>query len=365
MELAQIATIAGGLLVGGAFGAIVQRTNYCIMGAVADFAISGDLRRMRAWMLAIAVAVLGTQGLHLAGAIDLSATFYRASVLPLGGLLLGGLMFGFGMVIACGCVSRSLVNAGSGDLRALVAVLVLGLVGYMTMRGILAMPRVWFSRPTAVDLSSLGVTDTGLGPLLASATGLPSHWAGVAAAAVVVVALAAFALTDRGFRGERRYLFASVSLGLLICAGWLVTGVLGADEFEPQPLLSLRFVAPTGESLQYLMLFTGSSASFGVATVGGVVGGALVAALASGSFRLRAFEDVHDLARYLVGGALMGAGGVLALGCTVGQGMSGVSTLALGSFIATAAIIAGGVLGVRYLEQGSLLGAVRAAAGRA
>ena len=365
VESTQLATIAGGLAIGGAFGAIVQRTNYCIMGAVADYALKGDLERMRAWMLAIAVAVLSSQALDAAGLVDLSQSFFRGASLPLGGLVAGGLMFGFGMVIACGCASRSLVNAGSGDLRALITVATIGICGYVAMRGVLAPARAWWSDATAVDLSGLGLSDSGLGALLAAASGLAPATARGIVAAVVAAGLAALALRDPRFRRAHRYLFASTTLGLLIGAGWLVTGVLGADEFEPQPLTSLRFVAPTGDALQYLMLYTGSYVTFGIATVGGVLLGAFAAAVLSGTFELRAFEDLHDLRRYLAGGALMGVGGVLALGCTVGQGMSGVSTLAAGSFIATAAIVAGGVLGVHYLERGSLSGALRGVVGQA
>jgi len=364
VEPTQVATIAGGLAIGGAFGAIVQRTNYCIMGAVADYALKGDLERMRAWMLAIAVAILSSQALHAAGLVDLSQSFFRAPVLPLGGLLAGGLMFGFGMVIACGCASRSLVNAGSGDLRALITVATIGICGYVAMRGVLAPARAWWSDVTALDLASFGLDDSGLGTLLAAASGLAPATADAIAAVAVALALSVIALRDARFRRARRYLFASATLGLLIGSGWLVTGVLGADEFDPRPPESLRFVAPTGDTLQYLMLFTGSYLTFGIATVGGVLLGSFAAALATGSFELRAFEDLHDLRRYLAGGAMMGVGGVLALGCTVGQGMSGVSTLAVGSFIATAAIVAGGMLGVRYIEQGSLSGALRAAAGQ-
>jgi len=365
VESGQIGVIASGFAIGIAFGAIVQRTNYCIMGAVADYAISGDLRRMRAWMLAIAVAIVGTQALHLGAAVDLHQAFFRAPLLPLGGLVLGGLAFGFGMVIACGCSSRSLVNAAGGDLRALVTLIVMGLTGYMTVRGLLAPARIWLNEASGLNLASIGLSDSGLGSVLAASSGLSEHAATVAALLATALPLAVFALGDAGFRRQRRYLIASVSLGLLIGSGWFVTGVLGADDFEPHPLLSLRFVAPIGDSLQYLMLFTGIQVSFGVATVGGVLTGAFAASIASGSFRLRGFEDVQETGRYLAGGALMGVGGVLSMGCTVGQGMSGVSTLAVGSFIAVAAIICGGILGIRYLEQGSFTGALRAVARRA
>lgn len=355
--------VAGGLVVGAVLGATIQRSNYCLMGAVADYAISGRLLRMRAWMLTIAVAVLACQGLHLAGVVDLSASFYRGPVLAWLALPLGGLLFGFGMVIACGCSSRSLVNFACGDLRALIALLFMGVFGYATMRGLLAYPRLWLEQAATLDTTRIGLAGQGLPEVLAG-TESAGAAATLGASLLVAAPLLWFALADAAFRRERALLSGSLIIGLTVAAGWLVTGVLGADDFEPAPLVSLRFVAPVGETLQYLMVFTGSRADFGIATVAGVIAGAGLMALARGEFAWRAFEDLHDLRRYTLGGALMGVGGVLSLGCTVGQGLSGVSTLSLGSFVALAGIITGGIVGVRYLEQGSLLGAVRATFGR-
>ena len=356
-------TVVGGLAVGALLGATVQRSGYCMMGAVADYAISGALGRMRAWMLTIAVAILACQGLHLAGAVDLSQTFYRAATLPWISQPLGGALFGFGMVIACGCASRSLVNCATGDLRALVSLLVMGFTGYATMRGLLAYPRLWLSDATAVDVGRLGLSGQGL-PEIAAGGGPAGALPTLLVALLVVAALLTFVLADRDFLRERGHLAAATIIGCCIAAGWWVTGVLGHDEFEPSEPESLRFVAPVAQSLQYLMTWTGSRADFGVATVGGVLLGAFASAWLRGELALRAFEDRYDLGRYLAGGALMGVGGVLAMGCTVGQGLTGVATLSLGSFLALAGIIGGGFLGVRYLEQGSLLGAMRATLGR-
>jgi uncharacterized membrane protein YedE/YeeE len=154
-------------------------------------------------------------------------------------------------------------------------------------------------------------------------------------------------------------------IGVLVPLGWLITGVVGADEFEPVPLVSFTFIAPVGHSLQYLMTFTGATITFGIATVGGVIVGAFLSALAARELRLESFADAADFKRHLIGGALMGFGGVLALGCTIGQGVTGMSTLALGSVIAWLSIMAGGVYCIRYLETGSLRGALGALFGRA
>jgi uncharacterized membrane protein YedE/YeeE len=360
MEISpKIILILGGLLIGGMFGAIVQRTNYCIMGAVADYAISGNLLRMRAWMLSIGTAIACSQAVHLLGWVDLSSSFYRASTIPWIGLLSGGLLFGFGMVIACGCTSRSLVNFASGDLRALIALIIMAIFAYMTLNGLLAFPRVWLTSATQIDLSNYDIPGQGITTLVRLAVGIDAAWVETVVVIIICTFLFWFTLKDKDLRSEPRYLFAAAVLGLLIAAGWLTTGVLGHDEFEPVPLTSLRFVAPTGNTLQYLMTFTGAQITFGVATVIGVILGGFSSALSQGQFKYLAFEDLHDLRRYMLGGAMMGVGGVLALGCTVGQGLSGLSTLSLGSFLATGSIISGGILGVRYLESGSLAGALR------
>jgi len=169
-----------------------------------------------------------------------------------------------------------------------------------------------------------------------------------------------FCFGNAAFRASRRDIAAGLILGALVPAGLYATGVIGYDEFEPLPLTSYTFVAPVGNAIQYLMTFTGSTIDFGIATVGGVIAGAFLAAKASGRFRFESFMAAGDMLRHMIGGALMGMGGIMALGCTIGQGLTGMSTLALGSVIALASIVAGGVFGMKYLEEGSLGGAFRA-----
>jgi hypothetical protein len=153
---------------------------------------------------------------------------------------------------------------------------------------------------------------------------------------------------------------AGAIIGILVPAAWYATGVIGYDDFDPTPLGSFTFVNPTGESIMYLMTFSGATINFGIAVVGGVIAGAFVMAMATRSFQIESFTDANDMIRHLIGAALMGTGGILAMGCTIGQGITGMSTLALGSLIALAAIIAGGVYGMKYLEEGSLGGALAA-----
>lgn len=339
------------LPIGFAFGAVSQRTNFCTMGAVSDAVIFGDWRRLRAWLLAIAVAIAGSQVLMSMGLIDLGQSIYLSDRLLWAAALLGGLLFGVGMVFAGGCGSRNLVRVGSGDLRALFIVLVLGISANMTLYGLTALPRVALTNATAMDLQEHGLASQALPDLIVPA------WGGVTAVwgwlfgLGLALALAAFCLASATFRRSPRDMIAGLVVGLTVVAGWWVTGVLAVDEFEPQPLTSLTFVAPVGDSLIYLMTFTGDRISFGVAAVAGVILGAYVMAMLRGEFRLQGFADSADLLRSLAGAFLMGFGGVTALGCTIGQGVTGLSTLSLGSMIAFASLIAGGVLGVHLLDR--------------
>jgi uncharacterized membrane protein YedE/YeeE len=353
-----------GFLVGLAFGAVAQRTNFCTMGGVSDMIVLGDLRRFRAWLLAIAVAMLGSEALHVAGVIDLGKSIYLTPNFGWLGAIVGGLMFGFGMTLAGGCGSRTLVRFGAGNLKSLIVVMVLAISAYMTLRGLIGLVRVAIIEPTNVDLKRLGLNSQGIPEFVAALAGMTSNAARATVAMVAVATLLWFCFKDADFRHSRKDVVAGVLIGALIPSGWFVTGVIGADDFEPTPLASLTFVAPVGDAVVYLMLFTGTKINFGIAAVGGVIAGACVAALGSRTFRIESFSDARDMLRHLAGGALMGVGGVLALGCTIGQGITGLSTLALGSIIAFASIIAGSVCALKYLAEGSLGGALRALGSR-
>ena len=323
---ARTAVASAAFVAGLVFGAVVQRTHFCTMGAIADLTLFGDGRRMRAWLLAIAVGLLGSQALAAAGIVDLSDTFYRASDILWLGALAGGLMFGFGMTLTGGCVSRNLVRLGAGNLKSLVVLLVTSVTAYITMNGFLSLARVRLE-----DVGGMTSDDQGLAALL----GLDGR-AAFAVALVIAVAIAAYCFKDRKFRASGKDVTAGLVLGALIPIGWLITGLLGADEFEPEPLASFTFVAPVARSLIYLMTYPAAPISFGIAAVGGVIVGGFLAARLGGDFRLEGFSGQDDLVRHLIGAAMMGVGGVLGLGCTIGQGMTGLSTLALGSVLTTA-----------------------------
>ena len=340
-----------GFIIGIVFGAIVFRTNFCTMGSISDMLSFGDSRRFRAWLLSIAVALAGAQGLQYAGLVDLSQSIYLTPSFNWVGNIVGGLMFGFGMVLAGGCASRNLARVGSGDIRSLIVLTVMGIFAYMTLRGLIAVGRVEIETLVTTDLTQAGLSSQGLGEIVAGLTGLDAATAHAAVFAIVLALLLIASFASKAFRSSPVHILSGLGIGLCVVAGWWATGVLGADEFDPTPLASLTFVAPTGNALQYLMTFSGSSINFGIATVGGTILGAFLAAVAMGRFRLTTFADVPDTLRNFVGAMLMGVGGVVALGCTVGQAITGVSTLALGSMLAFAAIVAGGIAGIKYMER--------------
>jgi len=341
----------GGLLIGFAFGAVVYRTNYCAMGSLSDIHNFGDYRRFRAWLLAAATALVGATALDAAGVVDLARSMYLAPSFNWVGHIVGGLIFGIGMVLAGGCPSRNLARAGGGDLRALMTLVVLGLVAFMTIAGVLAPARVVIERATSVALA--GAPTQSLGDLLSAHTGVARGWAKAVVAALIAAAALAYCFADAKFRASPLHILSGVAVGLTVVAGWSLTG-LAYDEMaaRPTPPISLTYIRPVGDTLQWLALYTATPMpGFGVASVLGALLGAFAAALAMGRFRLATFADTDDTLRNLLGAALMGVGGVMALGCTVGQSVTGVSTLALGSFVTFATIVAGGFIGLRLLER--------------
>lgn len=349
----QIALSFSGLLIGTVFGAVVYHTNYCAMGAISDAVTFGDRRRLRSWLLAIAVAVLAAHVLQAMGIVDLSKSLYLPSALDWAGALLGGLLFGYGMVFAGGCASKNLVRVGGGDLRALLTLVVLGVSAYVAIGGLFGPVRAELVRWTAIDLAPLGVSNQGLGAIAAKLSGAGSTTASMALAGMLALGLALYCFADKGFRTSKLHVLAGLGVGLCVAAGWAATGAL-ADEFAvkaTQPA-SLTFVRPTGDSLEWLMRFTAAPwPSFAVTCVAGTVLGAFLVAKASGRYRRATFVDVADTRRNLMGAVLMGIGGIMATGCTMGQAVTGVSTLSLGSLLAFAGILGGGVLGVKALER--------------
>jgi uncharacterized protein len=345
-----IAWLAFGL--GLVFGLVGNKTNFCTLGAVSDVVNMGDWNRMRMWMLAVAVAIFGTAALQLSGLLDISKTIYTGSRLIWFSNLLGGLTFGIGMTLASGCGSKTLIRIGGGNLKSLVVFVFLGVAAYMTMRGLFGVWRVRWIDSVALQLES--GQDV---PALLAASGMAADTALLAAAGIIGGLLLVLALASReAWRGE--VLLGGIVVGLVVVAGWYVSGHIGYVEEHPMTLEeafigtnsgraeSFTFVAPLGYTLELLMLWSDASriVTFGIASALGVVAGSALYAVATRSFRIESFRDPGDLMRHLIGAVLMGFGGVTAFGCTIGQGVTGFSTLAVGSIITTLAIIAGAAI---------------------
>ena len=340
------------------FGAVANKTDFCTMGAVSDWVNMGHTGRMRMWLLAIGVAILGANALHLAGAIDLSKSIYPGPNFTWLSYIVGGFLFGVGMTLGSGCGSKTLIRIGGGNLKSVVVFIVTGIVAYMTLRGILGAFRVGVLEQASLTLA--GGQD--LPSLLSRLGGGDKKTWVVALSALAGGGLIAYAYSSKDFRSTFDYTLGGVVTGLVVVGGWYVSGHIGHVAEDPQTLQeafvatntgrmeAFSFVAPLAFSLEYLMLWTDKSriVTFGIASAAGVILGSLAYALASRKFRWEGFRDAEDTAYHLVGAALMGFGGITALGCTIGQGISGFSTLALGSIITFLAIVAGAAATMKW-----------------
>jgi len=340
-------------------GAVTAKTNFCTMGAVSDWVNMDHTGRMRAWLFAVAVAVLGVAALEAASLVTLRGNTmppYRTENFAWLRYIAGGLMFGAGMTLAGGCGTKTLLRIGGGNVKSLfVAAAIATVVYFMFTTRLFEISVMSWVGPTVVDLRAFDIGGQGIDDFLARASGMSPPAARLIAGAAVGLALLGYALKSPDFRGSRDNLVAGAVVGLAVVAGWYVTGgPLGAQWLEEAVMdgepnraavQSFTFISPIGETGRYLM----NPANFalvrvGVVSVFGLVLGAFLYALVSRSFRIEWFASPTDFASHLAGGVLMGFGGFMAMGCTIGQGVSGSSTLALGSFMALASMIIGSAL---------------------
>ncbi|MBS0241653.1 MAG: YeeE/YedE family protein [Proteobacteria bacterium] len=334
--------IVGGLL-GLAFGALAQRSRFCLRRGL----VGSNAERRSAlgvWLAALAVAILGTGLSQYLGLIDLSATRFFAARVPVAAIATGGLLFGAGMVLARGCASRLTVLAGSGNLRAVVTLLVFALVAHATLKGVLA--------PVRTALGAYAA-DLGGNVSLAALPGGGLVWS-IASALV----LASFVLRS----GARpAHLLAGGLIGAVAVAGWLATGALLKDEFDPVPVETIALTSAATDTLFWWIASSAVGPTFGVGFLSGVIGGSFLAALVAREFRVEGFGADAPAGRYLAGGALMGLGGVLAGGCTIGAGIGGVSTLSFGAMLALVSMVGGALVTNALLRGGSRIGSLTAA----
>ncbi|MYM54550.1 YeeE/YedE family protein [Thalassovita mangrovi] len=323
------AAVYAGLILGALFGALAQITRFCFRRAVV-----GDDRREAAgvWLTALALAILGTQFMAMNGRIGFGDHRFMATDLPVAAIAIGGLLFGAGMVLTRGCVSRLTVLTGSGNLRALLVLVVFATTAHATLKGVLAPLRSALGNYTvALDNAAL----PGAGPILA-------------------VVLAALLLSQAARSGARPlHLVLAGFIGLIAASGWAVTGYVLYDDFDPIALESLSFTLPAAETLFWGIASSAVSPTFGTGLWGGVIAGAATAALIRGEFRWQSFETPRQTGRYMAGAVLMGVGGVLAGGCTVGAGLSGVPTLSIAAVLALLSIGTGGWISGRMLSEGA------------
>jgi len=328
------------------------------MGAVSDWINMGDLSRMRMWLLAIAVALLGSSALHLAGAVDLSKSIYPSPNFTWLSYLVGGFLFGVGMTLGSGCGSKTLIRVGAGNLKSLVVYVFLGIAAYMTLRGLLGAFRVGVLEKATITLP----TGQDLPSLLSSVTSISQGVWIAALAGLIAGAIIVFVYASKQFRSSFDYTLGGVVTGLVVVGGFYVSGHIGHVAEDPNTLQeafvatnsgrmeSFSFVAPLAFTLEYLMLWTDKSKviTYGIASAAGVIAGSAAYALATKNFRWEGFRDAEDTALHVIGGLLMGFGGITALGCTIGQAISGFSTLALGSIMTFVAIVAGSAATMKW-----------------
>jgi uncharacterized membrane protein YedE/YeeE len=309
------------LVIGVAFGILAQITKFCFRRTLV-----GSDRRAAAgvWFTALAVAVAGTQAAVSAGLIEFSDHRLMAGDLPWLAIVVGGLLFGAGMVLTRGCASRLTVLGGTGNLRALTVIIVFAITAHATMKGLFAPLRVALGNVTVPlgDMSTLAALPGGVWLF----TGL-------------IVATALILAARSGVRPTM--LLAAALLGALVPLAWVGTGFILYDDFDVIPFESLSFTRPASDTLFWTIAGTSVSAGFGTGLIGGVLLGALAASVATGTFVWQSFESPAQTGRYMTGAVFMGIGGVLAGGCTVGAGLSGVPTLSVAAILAIVTMAAG------------------------
>ena len=342
-------------------GYLLQKTNFCSMGAISDAILMGNFTRMRQWILAILVAILGLGFLNFYGLVDIQKSIYTGHKFLWLSVITGSSLFGFGMVLASGCGAKNLTRVGAGSLKSLVVLLVIAVFAQMTLRGIFASLRsstvdlIYVDFPTNQDLMSL-----------------LSHYLGVAPDSIFVMMMFLVVLTliymlkDQAFR-QANNLIAGFGVGLAIVGFWFISGYLGYVEEDPSTLEQIylatntgkieaaSFVAPMAYTLDFFGLYSDTSKklTLGIVMVFGLILGALMSSIKDKKFKWQGFSSTSDTGHHLLGAAMMGVGGVTALGCTFGQGLSGIATLSISSILALFGFYMGAYASLKYLERSS------------
>lgn len=344
-----------GLGAGILLGFVARANHFCTMSALERMWYADDSRGVRTWMLAAATAMIATQSLQAIGMVDTQSSFYIHSSFAWVGAIAGGLAFGIGMALVGTCSFGALVRLGGGSLRSLIVLIVLGLAAMSAQKGLVAQARVAVSDNHAIDLSEMGGQSIGA---------LASWWSGhdltLTIALVAGLAMLCWIFSERRYRGQTGSILTGLTIGLIITFGWWATSYATEHSFEVVQIEAGSFVVPVADTILQTITFTGVVPDYGVGLVLGVIVGAAACAAWKRDVRWEACDDARELGRHLAGGALMGFGGVFAMGCTIGQGVTGVSALAISAPLVLASIFLGAKLGLAYLIEGSPLGAFRA-----
>jgi hypothetical protein len=344
-----------GILTGIVVGFIARRQHFCTMAALERYWFAANSIGLRAWVLAAVTALLCTQTLVAFGVIDLSNSFYTTATLPVAGSILGGLMFGFGMAFVGTCGFGAIIRLGGGNLRALVVLTGIGLAAIAALRGVTGHFRVWLLDPLSVEFTQTG--SQSLGAILSNISGVELQYP------IAVLASAAglwWVFRSDVFRAEKAKALGAVAIGACISLGWFWTTTFEQYRFEDTQIEAGSFVTPVGDTIMQIITVTGVFPDYGVGLVVGVFLGAALAAWKSNDMRWEACDDARELGRHLLGAFLMGTGGVFALGCTIGQGISAFSTLAISSPIVMVSVAIGARIGLGVLLEGSPFGFLRA-----
>ncbi|WP_394180619.1 YeeE/YedE family protein [Yoonia maritima] len=338
-NVAAIIGLLGGILLGLA----ARLGRFCTLGAIEDFLYGANDMRLRMWGLAIGTAIISSFGLMAFGLFDPTSSFYIAARWSPISSIVGGLMFGYGMAMAGNCGYGAIARLGGGDLRSFVIVVVMGMAAYATISGPLAPIRLAiFGGMTPAD------TPAGIAHLLGDVLGVPVAVVGL----VVGTVIAAITLTDRDFIHNRSAIIWAIIVGFAVSSAWAGMYYIHSTGFENLQVVGHTFAAPIGETMLYGMTSSARSLSFGIGSIAGVWVGAFLGSLIKGHFRWEACEDPRELRRQIFGAALMGVGAVIAIGCSIGQGLSAFSLLAYSAPVTFAAIFTGAAFGLKQMIEG-------------
>lgn len=339
--------VLAGLACGLIMGAAARLVRFCTFGAIEDVVLAGSAVRLRTWVLAMAVAILATQLLAAGGHVRLDQSIYHSGLFQPVAAAIGGVLFGFGMALAGNCGYGAIIRMSSGDLRAFAVFVAMGISAYIAARGLLNPVRHFLFDPVAINMSE---GNRSIPVLFQSITGGPF----ILPAIIVSLVLLVWCFASPSFRSSLRDVAVAVTVGLTVSLAFYLTTRISELAMDEGRVESISYALPPGETLMYLMTFTGMQMDFAVATVLGTIIGAFLVAWRCHELHLEGFDEARDMRRHLLGACMMGIGGVLAGGCTVGQGLSGMAALSLSAPLAVLGILVGAASGVQYLVGGNV-----------